>query len=174
MRNMQTPVDILNSKKDQILIAAQNRIKKALPKAKKAASNFKKDIEDLYGLSPEDFIIKGINDSNMNSLLNNFDDTVNAMLYNIEHINIDTKEIIKIADIKKQMDNLLEIIDQILIAGLNTKGLADGAINKAETYANKILELNNSLPNLSNISNQDAKKIADSGKRVFASLSGSL
>lgn len=172
MGDMQTPMDILNSKKNQILINAQDRIRQALPKAQKAASNYKEDIENLYGLSPEDFIIQGMNNSDMNSLLNAYDAAAKGISYSIEHIN--TEDIITIAGIKEQINNLLEITDQILLAGLKTKGLANGAINKAGSYAQNILELMNSLPNLSNISNKDAKKIADSGKRIFASLSGSL
>lgn len=160
------PYAIINTAKQEIKSAGMRKIKNLRGSLNTQRSDFESELQKLYGLTPQDFQTKLENNFAM-KLLTNFEEAQQQLEEGLSKAETDI-------DLGEEIAKAITALDQILKLGANLGGLTAGSIEKAKSYNDKILELEEAINNGTAGIKGEKGSVATAGINALNSVSGSL
>lgn len=160
------PYAVINTAKQEIKSAGMRKIKDLRGSLNTQRSDFESELQELYGLTPQDFQTKLENNFAM-KLLTDFETAQQQLEKGLSKAETDI-------DLGNEIAKATTALDQILKLGASLGGLTIGSIEKAESYKDKILELKTAISNGTAGIKGEKGSIATAGINALNSVSGSL
>lgn len=160
------PYAIIDTAKQEIKSAGMRKIKDLRGRLNTQRSDFESELQELYGLTPQDFQIKLENNFAM-KLLTTFEEAQQQLEEGLSKAETDI-------DLGEEIAKAISALDQILKLGANLGGLTVGSIEKAESYYDKILELKEAINSGTAGIKGEKGSVATAGINALNSVSGSL